>query len=79
MLTDRDDYLGPGLKQLNLGLFSSGLRESRESTYLSMHVRCAIYTQVGSQPGEIPQCSMFYFGTETASLWYMVPKSTPTQ
>jgi len=41
MFTDQDDYLGLELKQLNLGLFSSGLRES---TYLSMHVRCAICT-----------------------------------
>lgn len=41
MFRDQDDYLGPELKQLNLGLFSSG---SRESTYLSMHVRCAICT-----------------------------------
>lgn len=28
MFTDQDDYLGPEIKQLNLGSFSSGLRES---------------------------------------------------
>jgi hypothetical protein len=73
MLTDRDDYLGPGLKQLNLGLFSSGyVRVVRVLIFRCTYVVRSIHKSEANQAkSRSVQCFTLEQKQLVYGVWYL--------